>query len=94
MVEIEKDVILTALYEAGLAEDDIRWDYSGRGMYGQTCFGIVGSLLDYTGFLLQLASDTTGDRWDVAYDLSQRVNTDSMAMQTIFYFPGIKVTDG
>lgn len=93
MTTILKDDILRAAFNAGLAEDEnIRWEYSGRYMYGSKCFGIVGNLLDYTGFLLELASEGD-DGWDLANDLSQRVNTDNMAMETIYYFPGVKVLD-
>jgi hypothetical protein len=94
-VEISKETILETVIQAGLAEDDIRWAYSGRGMYGKRCFGIVGSLLDYTAFLLELSAipRSDADYWDLAMELSQRVSTDNMAYQTIYYFPGVEVVE-
>lgn len=69
--------------------ETLRWDYSGRGMYGATCFGITGNLWLFGKFLLAL-SDCLDDV-EVMDDLMDRVCTDSMGHDTIFYFPGLKV---
>lgn len=89
-MEISRTHIENAAYEADLdTEEDIYWEYSGRYMYGEKCFGIVGSVSDFARFLVMLTYLDDGP--DEAYELSQRVNTDSMGRSTIFYFPGVKV---
>jgi hypothetical protein len=94
-VEISKEIILECVFQVGLSEEDVRWDYSGRGMYGDRCFGIVGTLVDYTAFLLELSvlARNDADYWDLAMELSQHVNTDNMAYSTIYYFPSVKVVE-
>ena len=75
------------------AEDcnmQIREDYSGRGMFGRTCFGLV-----YSGtagqlcacFLRAMDDDGTGTAQELA-DLLDDMRTDSMGYDTIYYFPG------
>ena len=67
----------------------VRTDYSGRGMYGETCLGITGQYLTTIDVLevLERAFDDEGK----ARDFMHRVNTDSMGRGTIFYFPGYSV---
>jgi hypothetical protein len=69
--------------------ETIRWDYSARGMYGASCFGIIGDLRLYGNFILALSIYV--DDIDEMTDLVNRVRTDSMGHDTIFYFPGFKV---
>ena len=40
-VKIQRYLVEDALSDAGVWEFDIRTDYSGRFMYGRTCFGVV-----------------------------------------------------
>lgn len=95
-----KSDILAALDYADMdSEDAPHWGYSGRSMYGRTCFGFVGTMEDYTNFILGLVDvfyDQTEDI-DVSKHLAgqfgERVATDSMGHDTIFYFPGIQVLD-
>lgn len=90
-MQISKDAILEAAWEADIdPEDDIRWDYSGRWMYGAKCFGIIGNTAAYARFLLKLAE---GGNPDAAWELADVVRTDSMAYDTIFYFPNVDVVD-
>lgn len=101
MYEVEKSAIVEALDYADFEdpEDAARWDYSGRGMYGRSCFGIIGTMEDYSNFLLGLV----GVFYDQTEDIDQAqylaglfgstVRTDSMAYDTIYYFPSIKVLD-
>lgn len=98
--EFTKSDILAALDYADMdSEDGPRWGYSGRGMYGRTCFGFVGTMEDYSNFLLGLVDvfyDQTEDIDTAKYLASQfgeRVSTDSMRYDTIYYFPGIQVLD-
>lgn len=87
----------------GFREDDIRPDYSGRGMFGKTCLGFVGH--DCTRFAFELAvilarsefgldDDEQPDLDALREALDEIVgppSTDSMATQTIFYWPNITV---
>lgn len=92
---IPAQVITDAVYESdsGLR---VYKDYSGRGMYGASCFGVVGSQRGLLKFFIELA--TTPDFYafdefdvsgaDLAIELADRVSTDNMGFDTIFYFPG------
>jgi hypothetical protein len=62
--------------------------YSGRGMYGKVCMGLVGGAGDLVNFVLEVAQ--TRD-FDFAQELDN-VSTDSMAFDTIFYWPRITLT--
>lgn len=57
--------------------------YSGRGMFGDTCFGLVGSRNDVIRFFIQLSKKDE----ELADDLLDRMATDNMGYDTIFYFP-------
>ena len=87
MHEASKAQILDALDQAGLDEEVVHWNYSGRGMYGDTCFGIVGYLPDLIKFIASFAS--FGDDWTWLEDVKE----DNMGRQMIFYWPGVKVED-
>jgi hypothetical protein len=86
--------------------DGLRRDYSGRGMYGDTCLGYVGSELHL--FMHDLAvllverdsgkhtgtaySDPTAD--EIRYELENTIgspSTDSMGYDTIYYLPSVAV---
>lgn len=88
--------IPTALAEAiaDRLEVDVRTDYSGRGMYGRTCFGFVGGPRDLVKFLLELSDlldefDEVDGDLEAWYDMSQ----DNMGYDTIYYWPLIHVVD-
>lgn len=84
-------VIDRAILEAAQAEGiEVREDYSGRGMYGGECFGIVGSLNGLLTFAAILAGscDNEEEAADVLSDLAQAAQEDSMGRQSIYYFPG------
>lgn len=59
--------------------------YSGRGMYGDECFGVVGDLPAFATFLVELAVEYNS----VAEQLAQQLRQDSMGRHDIYYFPGI-----
>jgi hypothetical protein len=69
---------------------DPHWDYSGRGMFGAECFGIVGDARTLVAFMLyvvpKLVEDgvTTLNAW-------LHVRHDNMARETIFYWPDIEI---
>lgn len=82
--------ILDALSMAGIDEDDFRDDYSGRGMYGKTCFGIVGTASDFALFCAAVgwcAREALMNDWDWVGN----VRSDSMGRSTIWYWPGVQV---
>jgi hypothetical protein len=62
--------------------------YSGRGMFGGACFGVVfRTVADFAGFMVALTQENA---W-LASDLADRVQTDSMGLDTIYYFPGYQL---
>lgn len=68
-------------------EYNVRNDYSGRGMYGETCFGVSGADEFTLGVIFhRLMGDT-------AVELANRANTDTLGRGTIVYFPGVKLED-
>lgn len=75
--------------------DDVRSDYSGRGMYGASCFGIVsdGSGWNLVQSLMELRADAEDE--DLAEDLQTLLDsepsTDSMGYDTIYYWRNIGV---
>jgi len=59
--------------------------YSGRGMYGRTCLGIVVSGI---GKIFHLGAEVG----DLAFDV-ETVCADSMGFDSIVYFPEIELKD-
>jgi hypothetical protein len=93
MTEISRRLVKGALEYAELeAEEALREGYSGRGMYGKTTWGIVGTLEEFLLFLVELAK-IEGTGGDSAQEIAQRVSQDRMSRLTIFYFPGLKLVD-
>jgi hypothetical protein len=100
MLTVRKFMIMNALDAAELDESALHTNYSGRGMYGDTCFGVVGNVRTYGRFLIALMESDAYDaellaaeRLELATELASRVRTDGMGLDTIFYFPGIQLTD-
>jgi hypothetical protein len=98
-ITLDHDLILNALRDADMSADDLRMDYSGRGMYGSDCFGIVGDVQDLALFMVaitdrmsQMDYPTNGDV-TAAYDLARAVRSDSMDRHIIFYFPGYRLVE-
>jgi hypothetical protein len=92
-MEITKSDLLNVLWESDIdTEEGPHWGYSGRGMYGRTCFGFVGDMAAYGRFLITLTL-TLDEGEDFAREFADRVATDSMGFETIFYFPGIRVLE-
>lgn len=63
---------------AGEVGGDVRYNYSGRGMYGKTCVGIV-------------CEDATKCIEEAAVRGFRGAKTDSMGRDTIVYWPKIAV---
>lgn len=99
-MDINKSDLGYALYNANLGEDDTRLDYSGKGMYGKTCFGIVGTLENLLLFAVEIArqveaAEQTGEDHPLDDFLCRihEVSTDSMGRSQIFYWPYVHVTE-
>lgn len=82
----ELQVLEDAADELGL---DLRTDYSGRGMYGDECIGIVagstGEVIRWF-FMIHDLDDMLADRL-----VEQNMSQDSMAFDIIFYWPSVSV---
>lgn len=94
------DELLDALYEAEVsvddrhAEDVVRTNYSGRGMYGRECFGIVVRSYEVLAVGIALERLLAERDSDVrATQLARHCSTDSMAFDVILYFPGFELKD-
>ena len=85
------DQVEGALEASGLFDDgaSIYEDYSGRAMYGATCFGIVapGPIGSFWAFL---AEDVGAE---AAANLAANQRTDAMGLDTIHYFPGFELVE-
>lgn len=74
-----------------LDEVDVRTDYSGRGMYGETCLGLV---VDKPDILVGLALGQVLDQIDAdPFEVVSRARTDNMGRSTIIYFPGVTLAE-
>lgn len=84
----QSEAVVMAADMAGIDIDgDLRREYSGRGMYGDTCFGIVCGGREYGTFVAELA----GDDPELARELADAVKTDDMGLSTIYYWPGYQL---
>jgi hypothetical protein len=92
---ITRSTLWGILHDADVEDTDVRFEYSGRAMYGKTCFGFVGSLASLATFFYQLGVQSTdvNELGDVAEELSMRLRSDDMGFGTIWYFPGFEVHD-
>ena len=84
---IERDRIEQILDAVGGL--DLTENYSGRGMYGETCLAFHGNvnLMEFG----VIAGDVLG--LEAAFRLSQRFKTDSLGNGSVVYFPGVTIED-
>ena len=69
--------------------EDVRTSYSGRGMYGETCFGVVTEdPMQLVGSLSMNLGMSGYD--DLAIDFYSNACMDSMGLSRIIYFPEIQ----
>jgi hypothetical protein len=76
---------------AALEEQEfkVRHAYSGRGMYGEECFALVGTVHD----LLTMVNTIHELGLDIDTDLlASNVKMDNMASEFVFYWPAIGVS--
>jgi hypothetical protein len=86
-MEISKRNFTDAMYDAGLEEECLREDYSGRSMYGKKCIGLVCSLGEFLQFIGSYIENCVlaeeGDDWSWVTN----VCSDSMGLSAIWYWP-------
>lgn len=71
-------------------EFEYRTDYSGRGMYGKQCFGII---CDYPLDIIVILVDVIRDceEFENAFEISGSPKIDSMGLSQILYFPKVMI---
>lgn len=89
-ITIPRDVIVDVLLDAGLDEDALRANYSGRGMYGDECFGLVCDNGELLNFAVELGARYERGEIDDP-DWISYVSMDAMGMGTIWYWPRVQV---
>jgi hypothetical protein len=98
-MKITASMIRDAADEVG---GEVREDYSGRGMYGATCMGIVVEAWAAQGIIQSIAAAVASEEgWDSLYDegedlqadyeeeVEARMSSDSMGLRAIYYFRGV-----
>lgn len=98
---IARELIETTCDTAAIDRDEITNTYSGRGMYGERCFGVTVAPRAMPRFLVTLGSTLTDlahqrnqpGPTELATDLAFAATTDSMGREVIVYFPGWALTD-
>lgn len=75
---------------------EIRHDYSGRGMFGEKCFGFV--VENPEAAIAEIQADINGiyelkELQQEFTELLQHSRRDSMGFDTILYFPGYQTTE-
>lgn len=104
--EISRSVLEEVLENVDV---ELRETYSGRGMYGDTCIGVVGEQSELETFERELAKAATLEKYGVDNMLSAEPviedfieelgaiadsrRTDSMGMSTIYYYPRLTITE-
>lgn len=79
--------------------DGVRENYSGRGMYGRTCIGVVGdSLATAFQFMYSLAEviheDELYDQKEFVMEMVEALVSDGMGRSSlIYYFPGYTIAE-
>lgn len=87
--KLNRDVVIGALYDAGLDEDNLYENYSNSGMCGRCCFGIT--YINTRGpvkFLIALARNL---RAELADSLADAWTQDNLGFGVIVYFPGYEL---
>lgn len=97
------DKLLELIVDLHDGEDfQIRVDYSGRGMFGEKCLGIVGSDTATVIYkIMDAIMDEYGDEKDTQLELfhelaemlSNGSKQDSMGLQRIIYFPSVEIDE-
>lgn len=92
VITLPRQRVLDALIQADIADCELREKYSGRGMYGDTCFGLICGLNQLVLFVHALATQAAEDGCDTDdTEWLQEVCSDSMGRDEIYYFPHAQV---
>jgi hypothetical protein len=71
------------------------YGYSGRSMYGTTCFGLVGDVAKINGFIIDLVRNVMEDNDNEVneefLDSFRRMSVDSMGRDSIMYFHDLDI---
>ncbi len=95
MATIQQSTIEILHGGLGLSDDwEFRTDYSGRGMYGSECIGLVTSVSawEIVSSLADLIADFENDAPSIAGELREFLavpHEDSMGYSTVYYWPGL-----
>lgn len=82
--------------------DDVRTDYSGRGMFGKECLAVVTDESAWTlrGEIQEILdgldpTDATNDDLQDGLEalLDREPRQDSMGLSTVYYWPNVQVED-
>lgn len=92
MLQVKRSVLESSAEEAAIESENLRFDYSARGMMGDRCFGITGSIATFGQFLIALSAQND-ETWELAMRLAESAATDSMGKETIFYWPYLGILD-
>lgn len=72
----------------------IRESYSGRGMFGKDCFGIVGSFENLGTFISMVTAELIESFYEEGDTLFDNMRMDNMGQYDyIFYWPDIQIED-
>ncbi len=94
-MSVSRRLLLEVLEDVGVDPARVHWDYSGRFMYGRTCFGFVGEDADLVWFFTELGRRLGRDEDDAGFtegdvdELVRALRTDEMGLDKIYYFPSV-----
>jgi len=93
LTEIAREQFEDIELNTGLSECTPR-TYSGRAMYGEQCFGIdAPNMREVAKFLCGLTNALGEDGFEDAVEFAARMETDSMGLGIVAYFPGVTFAD-
>ena len=95
MVTVKREVLEDVVYRSDMDLDQIRSDYSGRGMYGRECLGLTCTLPDLLMFAInfELIHGDDEDADLLPSEWIPQVQEDSMGRGAIYYWPSVQVVD-
>lgn len=102
-MEITKAQLQAAINKTEINHEiELREDYSGRGMYGEEAWGVVGSVTALDEFEGNLAAYmltedpyfnpvSAFDLLNIMVDIQDERQVDSMGLEAIYYYPRIEL---
>lgn len=96
--DVTRTQLEAAVDAAGLKDDVLHLDYSGRAMYGATCPAVyVDSFGDAAAFLAALAANAAEENnyWvaQEVVELARTTRTDGMGRGIVAYWPELRVVE-